>query len=107
MVHKGSFHWPQFYIFQNHATPIIPISGRHLVKHFSNQPLIILYAPTFGIHVKTATTHKDIGLTTSFLQPVYGYVFPLQVPIDPQYACIEKPGKGEPQHAVGVMLNML
>jgi hypothetical protein len=43
-----------------------PFQRRHLVEHFSNHPLIILYAPTFGIHVKTATTHKDIGLTTSF-----------------------------------------
>jgi hypothetical protein len=84
-----------------------PFQSWHLVEHFSNHPLIILYAPTFGIHVKTATTHKDIGLTTSFLQPVNGYVSSLQVPIDPQYAWIEKPGKGEPQHAVGVMLNML
>jgi hypothetical protein len=60
---------------------------------------IILYAPTFGIHVKTETTHKDIGLIPPFLQPVNGYVFPLQVAIDPQYACIENPGKGEPHHA--------
>jgi hypothetical protein len=76
-----------------------PESCHSNYPHFSvdillNISQIILYAPIFGIHVKTETTHKDIGLKPPFLQPVNGYVFPLQVAIDPQYACIEKPGKG-------------
>jgi hypothetical protein len=37
---------------------------------------IILYAPTFGIHVKTATTHKDIGLTTTFSTTCEWICFP-------------------------------